>query len=104
MEDISEKLNLLHYRANFCRVLKKKPICKNFFATHETGANKEDKFWYFSELCRWLSENIRATPKGKLKPVKEATEPEDSKEARATKVLQEAKKFGVNMNPPITAD
>ena len=55
-------------------------------------------------LSLFLTTYFQATPKGKLKPVKEATEPEDSKEARATKVLQEAKKFGVNMNPPITAD
>ena len=51
MDDIIEKLRLLNYEAEFCRMRNRKPLSRIFFS-YEEGL--EDKFSCFYELCYWL--------------------------------------------------
>lgn len=59
MEDISEKLNLLDYRTNFCLPKKRECISKVFFATSENSNKKVDKFSYFIDLAFWLIDLLK---------------------------------------------
>ena len=61
MEDISEKLNLLEYRSNFCFPRKKEPISRTFFAVADFPNKKSDKFAYFIELAYWLLDLLRVS-------------------------------------------
>lgn len=64
MDDIHEKLHLLDYTANFCKVYGKPPLTRIYFA-HLT--NQEEQFDYFYYLSYWLMslKNKKHTPKTK---------------------------------------
>jgi len=55
MDDIIEKLQLLEYKAKFCKTRGHKPVSRTFFAVkQETAEPSETKVQYMVELCYWL--------------------------------------------------
>ena len=116
MEDIAEKLNLIDYRNHFCSVRKREPVSRTFFALSDgPSTTKIDKFLYFYELSYWLIDLLKVTinvsfyicqtqPKGKLKPAKEIEILKDDSRNLAKKLLDDIKKLGITLNPPINPE
>ena len=80
MDDIHEKLHLLDYTVNFCKVYGKPPLTRIYFA-HLT--NQQEQFDYFYYLSYWLMslKSKKHTPKTK--------DPES--------LLTDVKSFGVKL-------
>jgi len=51
MEDINDKLKILHYETKFCKGREFKPLSRSFFAIPNKPS---DQFPYFSALAAWL--------------------------------------------------
>lgn len=52
MDDIGEKLKLLDYEKNFCKVTNRKPISKVYFALE---SDKIEQLRCFFDLCNWIT-------------------------------------------------
>ncbi|KAG8346394.1 putative Intra flagellar transport protein 57 [Trypanosoma vivax] len=56
MEDLIDKLRILHYETDFCFSVKPpfKPLGKYYFCGASTVDNPNAQFYYFTSLCSWL--------------------------------------------------
>lgn len=54
-EDIVDKLRVLSYEREFCRVKSHKPLSRTFFAL---PGRQEEQFPYFASLCAWLLREV----------------------------------------------
>lgn len=81
MDELMEKLKLLHYERHLLRDMKMKPLSRFYFVR---AVNSGEQFFMFTSLCAWL---IRKTGRGFEQP-QEFHDPSKTV-ADIVKVLQE---------------
>lgn len=91
MQDIADKLKLLHYETDFCPIVKPpfKPLNRYYFSGASTIDNPNAQFYYFTSLTTWLmgicGHNVDAP--GQF----------DDPNATATTILAELRSMGLQL-------
>lgn len=106
MDDISVKLTLLQYEANFCKAAERKPIHKLYFALPDHKAKDNSQLYYFLELAYWIMALSKSDNKKKdrLALISKTQIDWNSPEAACSKFLSDLEDYGVKADNSITAD
>ncbi|KAJ4457925.1 putative Intraflagellar transport protein 57 [Paratrimastix pyriformis] len=91
MDDVLEKLKLLDYEQNFCRVLNFRPLTRIHFAV--AAKNKSEQFYQFACLIAWLSELLGHR-------LEHAPQLADDPNASTTNILSQLRALGFNTDFP----
>ena len=100
MDDIQEKLKLLDYENQFCKIYKHPPVSHIYFSHH---INPQDQLSYFYDLVYWLmSLNKQKTPNMRpFTPFVSSSHLGDSEEV-AKHILADVRNFGIKAAETIT--